>query len=266
MTMEWWRALAAVARRDLQVLVSYRSTFYSRPAGMVFTLTLFYYVSRLVDVEQFDGPDAYFAFVAVGLVIFGLIRSTLDVPRLVRDELIGGTYERLELSAAGATAGLVGMLIVPFLYALFLAVVTLVAAALLFGLDVQWTTAWLGLPIGLLSAVAFAPFALVFCAITLAYKQSPGQGAVLPVLSLVSGLYFPVELLPGGLQWLSSVQPLTPAVDLMRDVILGWPLADPAGLELLRLVAFASVGMPIGVLAVSWARRFSRVRGTLLES
>jgi ABC-2 type transport system permease protein len=266
MTRAWGRVLVAVARRDLQVLVSYRSTFYSRPAGMVFTLTLFYYVSRLVTVEDFDGPDAYFAFVAVGLVIYGLIRSTLDVPRLVRDELIGGTYERLELSAAGATAGVAAMLIVPFLYALFLAVVTLVSAALLFGLDVQWTTAWLALPIGLLSAIAFAPFALVFCAVTIAYKQSPGQGAVLPVLSLVSGLYFPVALLPAWLEWLSKVQPLTPAVDLMRHVILGSPLVDPAGLELLRLVGFAAVGLPLGVLAVSWARRFSRARGTLLES
>lgn len=266
MTAAWVRALVAVARRDLLVLVSYRSTFYSRPAGMVFTLTLFYYVSRLVSVEEFDGPDAYFAYVAVGLVIFGLIRSTLDVPRLVRDELVGGTFERLELSAAGATTGVAAMLVVPFLYALFLAVVTLVSGALLFGLDVQWGTAWLGLGIGLLSAIAFAPFALSFCAITIAYKQSPGQGAVLPVLSLVSGLYFPVELLPGWLEWLSNVQPLTPAVDLMRHVILGSPLQDAAGLELLRLVGFAVVGMPLGVLAVSRARRFSRVRGTVLES
>ena len=266
MTSAWVRALVAVARRDLQVLASYRSTFYSRPAGMIFTLALFYYVSRLVTVERFATSDAYFAFVAVGLVIYGLIRSTLDVPQAVRDELMGGTYERLELSAAGATAGVVGMLITPFLYALFLAVTTLTAAALLFGLDVQWSTAWLGLPVGLLSALAFAPFALVFCAVTIAYKQSPGQGAVLPTLSLVSGLYFPVELLPGWLEWLSEVQPLTPAVDLMRHVILGFPLEGSAGLEVLRLIGFAVIGIPIAVYAVSRARRFSRARGTVLES
>ena len=266
MTSAWVRALVAVARRDLQVLASYRSTFYSRPAGMIFTLALFYFVSRLVTVERFATPDAYFAFVAVGLVIYGLIRSSLDVPQAVRDELVGGTYERLELSAAGATAGVVGMLITPFLYALFLAVTTLTAAALLFGLDVQWSTAWLGLPVGLLSALAFAPFALVFCAVTIAYKQSPGQGAVLPSSSLVSGLYFPVELLPGWLEWLSEVQPLTPAVDLMRHVILGFPLEEAAGLEVLRLIAFAVIGIPIAVYAVSRARRFSRARGTVLES
>ena len=52
MTSAWVRALVAVARRDLQVLASYRSTFYSRPAGMIFTLALFYYVSRLVTVER----------------------------------------------------------------------------------------------------------------------------------------------------------------------------------------------------------------------
>jgi ABC-type polysaccharide/polyol phosphate export permease len=262
----WLRALAAVARRDAHILLSYRSTFLSRPASVVFTLALFYFVSRLVSVARFDTPDAYFAFVAIGLVIYGVIRSSLEVPQSVRQELVGGTYERLELSAAGATAGVAGMLITPFLYALFLSAFTLVFSALVFGVDVQWSTAAIGIPLGALGALAFAPFALVFCAITLAFKEAPGQGAVLPSLSLVSGLYFPVDLLPGWLRWLSEVQPLTPLVDLMRHVLIGFPLEDPAGFELLRLLGFAILGLPLAIWSVSAARRFSRVRGTVLES
>jgi ABC-2 type transport system permease protein len=266
MTAAWVRALLAVARRDALILASYRSTFYSRPAGVVFTLALFYFVSRLVNVEPFVTPDDYFAFVAVGIIIYGLIRSSLEVPLLLRQELVAGTYERLELSAAGATAGVVGMLITPFVYALALSVFTLAVAALVFGVEVRWSTAWLGLPIGVLGALAFAPFALAFCAVTLAFKQAPGQGAVLPSLSLVSGLYFPVALLPDWIRWLSEVQPLTPTVDLMRHVLIGLPLATSAGTELLRLGAFTLVGLPLGVWAVSLARRFSRSRGTVLES
>jgi hypothetical protein len=64
----------------------------------------------------------------------------------------------------------------------------------------------------------------------------------------------------------AAVQPLTPAVDLMRHLILGSALEEAAGLELVRLVLFAVVGIPIAVYAVSRARRFSRVRGTVLES
>ena len=262
----WFRALAAIAVRDARILASYRSTFVSRPAGVVFTLALFYFVSRLVTVGRFATPDAYFAFVAVGIVIYGLIRSSLDVPEGVRQELLAGTYERLELSAAGGTAGIAGMLVTPFAYTLALSVFTIGVATVVFGVDVEWSTAALGIPVGLLGALAFAPFALLFCAVTVAFKQAPGQGALLPSLSLVSGLYFPVDLLPGWLGWLSEVQPLTPTVDLMRHVLIGFPLSDPASLELLRLCGFAAVGLPAGIWAVSLARRLSRRRGTLLES
>jgi len=158
------------------------------------------------------------------------------------------------------------MLITPFAYTLALSVFTLGAADVAFGVDVEWGKAWVGVPLGVLGALAFAPFALVFSAITLAFKQAPGQGAVLPSLSLVSGLYFPVALLPGWIRWLSEVQPLTPAVDLMRHVLVGFPLEGDAGWELVRLGAFVVAGLPLGVWAVSAARRFSRARGTVLES
>jgi ABC-2 type transport system permease protein len=262
----WLRAVAAIARRDLIVRASYRSMFVSRPLGMVFTLALFYYVSRLVSVAAFPTPDAYFAFVAVGVVIIGLMRASFDVPAALREELVGGSFERVELSPAGGTLAVVGMLVAPIVYAVGLAVFTLAAAALVFGIDVRWSTAALGLPLGLLGALALSPFALGFAAITLAFKQAPGQGAVLPALSLVSGLYFPVHLLPDWLRWLSDVQPLTPTVDLMRGVLLGTPAAGSAAVDLLTLAGFGAVGLPLAAMAVSAARAHSRRRGTLLES
>jgi ABC-2 type transport system permease protein len=260
------RALLAIARRDARVALSYRATFVTRPVGVAFTLALFYYVSRLLgDSERFSGPDDYFAFVAVGIVIQNLIRSTLTMPLEVRQELVAGSWERLELSAAGGTAALMGMLIFPFVYAMALATFTLVLAATVFGLEVQWATAPLAVPLGLLGALAFAPFALVFSAAALAFKQAPGQGAALAVVSLVSGVYFPVELLPSWLEWVSRVQPFTPAVELMRHVLVDYPIGGSAAVELARLVAFAVIGLPLGAWAVVAARRYSRRRGTLLE-
>jgi ABC-2 type transport system permease protein len=266
MTGAWARALLAVARRDAQILLSYRSTFYSRPAGVVFTLALFYFVSRLLTVSRFSSPNAYFSYVAVGIVIFGVVTSSLLAPARVRDELVAGTYERLELSATGGSAAVLAMLIVPFAYAIALSVLTLLVACAVFGMHLHWSTVPLAIPTGVLGALAFAPFALVFSAITLAFKQAPGQGALLPALSIVSGLYFPVDLLPSWMRWLSDVQPLTPTVDVMRYALLGTHPPDSVAAALLRLVGFAAVGMPIALAALSAAHRLGRRRGTLLES
>lgn len=262
----WLRAFGGVTRRDLLLLASYRSSYVSRPLGAVFVLALFYYVSRLLQVSRFASADAYFSFVAVGIVIFGLVTSSLLAPARVREELVAGTYERMELSVMGGTAAVFATVIAPFIYAGALSLFTLLVACTVFGMDLQWSTAPLAIPIGLLGALAFAPFALVFCALTLAFKQAPGQGAVVPALSLVSGLYFPVDLLPWWLRWLSDVQPLTPTADAMRQVLLGIDSHHSTALLSLRIAAFAVVGIPIALLSVNAARAHGRRQGTLLES
>ena len=262
----WLLAFAAIARRDLQLLASYRSSYIARPLGAVFTLALFYFVSRLLQVSRFGSPDDYFSFVAVGVVIFGLVTSSLLAPARVREELVGGTYERLELSPTGGTASVVAMLVTPFAYAAALSVFILAVACTIFGLDLHWSTVPLAVPIGLLGALAFAPFALLFSAITLAFKQAPGQGALLPALTLVSGLYFPVDLLPGWMRWLSDVQPLTPTVDAMRYALIGLDPPYSVGEAALRLAGFAIAGLPLALAALSAAHRFGRRQGTLLES
>src|SRR5204862_6844855 len=108
----WVTALLAVARRDTQVTMSYRGMVFSRPLGAIFTLALFYYVSRLVGASsRFATADEYIAFVAIGIVIQGFIRSTLGVPLAVRRALVAGSYERREMTGFGGTAGPLGVLL-----------------------------------------------------------------------------------------------------------------------------------------------------------
>jgi lipooligosaccharide transport system permease protein len=43
-------------------------------------------------------------------------------------------------------------------------------------------------------------------------------------MTFLSGVYFPIEQMPGWLQVIAHVLPLTAAVDLVRPLILGqWP-------------------------------------------
>jgi ABC-type polysaccharide/polyol phosphate export permease len=129
----------------------------------------------------------------------------------------------------------------------------------------SWSTAALALPLGIAGALAFAPFALLFAAVTLAFKQAPGQNAALAVISLASGMYFPVALLPWWLRWVSEIQPFTPTVDLLRHVLTGFPLAESPTGAVAKIVGFIVVGIPIGVRLVSLAGWYGRKRGTVTE-
>jgi ABC-2 type transport system permease protein len=88
---------------------------------------------------------------------------------------------------------------------------------------------------------------------------------VLAALGLLGGIYFPVKLFPAWISWAAEVQPLTPAVDLLRHTLVGTPSMQAPWFELLKLVAFAAVLMPISSLVLWQAVRISRRRGTLME-
>jgi ABC-2 type transport system permease protein len=85
------------------------------------------------------------------------------------------------------------------------------------------------------------------------------------VVALVSGMYFPIALLPGWLQWVSEIQPFTPTVELMRWVLIGFPMTGSPAIALAKLIGFIVVGMPIALMALAKAGRYGRKRGTIIE-
>lgn len=262
---EQFAAFRAILERDFRMYMSFRTALGTQALSLVFTLALFYFVSRLVAPDQLGSPDEYFAFVAVGLVIISVLHSGLGLAETLQTELVAGTFERLLVSPFGPVLGTIAMTVFPMTRALLMAVWTLTVAAVVFGVDIQWSTAALALPLGLLCAVAFAAIALVIGAAVVAFKRAPGIAFVLAGIALVSGVYFPVAVLPGWIRWLSEVQPFTPAVNLLRHVLVGLPMPDPAWEYLLKLGGFALVALPIAGWAIGSAVQYAHRRGTLLE-
>ena len=260
-------AAAALVKRDALIFASYRTRFVTQFLNAAFTLTLFYFVSRLVRVQPFGSPDDYYAFAVVGLVILQVITATLlTTSSTVRQELVAGTFERLVVSPFGAIGGILAMTVFPVVMALVTGIAMLTFAGLVFGLPIEPLTAPLAIPVGLLGALSFAPFALLVGAAVLAFKQAvSGVGYLLAGFAIVAGVYFPVSLLPEWIRWASDVQPFTPAVDLMRHLLVGTELKESAWWELARLAGFAAVLLPPAVWTLSRALRFGQRRGTITE-
>jgi ABC-2 type transport system permease protein len=264
--MENLSAFGAVIRRDFHVFLSYRTRLVSQALTSVFSLTLFYYVSRLVHVEGFTTPDRYFGFVVVGIALVGVLYSCFSVSETIRQELVAGTFERLLLSPFGGVRGAVATTIFPLVYAFLLSAITLTVGALVFGLELHWSTVPLALPALILSLLAFLPFGLFFTALTIATKQANvGSSWIIALLSIVGGLYFPIALLPAWAQLAAEVQPFTPATELLRHFLVDAPMETSVGLALVKVVGFAEVLVPLSLYALHRAIRLGQRRGTIIE-
>jgi ABC-2 type transport system permease protein len=260
-------AAGGVLRRDWQIFISYRGRLAMHVMSMLFTLTAFYYISRLVSVGSFDSPGDYYAFVVAGLVTLQVITSTLHLPpQSVQSELFTGTFERLAVSPFGPVASICSMMLFPFVFSLVSAILMLTIAWLVFGLPVQWSTAGLGIPVAALGALAFSCFGVVLAGLVLLFKQASfGTAWIIGLITLAAGLYFPVALLPDWVEWTSEVQPFTPAVDLLRSVLTGSATSYSPWLDVVKLAGFAAVLMPMAVWLLARITRASHERATILE-
>lgn len=261
------RGSLAVIRRDFRIALSYRIQLIAGVLGGLFTLTTFYYVSRLVRVSPFDSPDDYYAFVIVGILILGVLNSVLaGPPTLLRQELVAGTFERMAVSPFGPVGAIASMMLFPFIFALVTSAILLLLGVVIFGVDLQLSTAALAVPAAVFGGLAFAPFGALLVALTLVIKQAAmGTTWVIALISLVAGIYFPVALLPGWLAWASEVQPFTPAVDLLRHFLLGSPLRESGWLTMAKIGGFVALFLPLSLWVLAAAVRLVRRRGTITE-
>jgi ABC-2 type transport system permease protein len=259
-------AFGAVMRRDLHVYLSYRTRLVSQVMTSLFSLTLFYYVSRLVHVSGFGSPGAYFGYVVVGIALVSVLYSCFSIAEMVRQELVAGTFERLLLSPFGGVRSVLAMTVFPLAYAFVLAGATLGLGWALFGLQLHWSTVPLAVPAMLLALLGFLPFGIVFAALTVATKQgSVGTSWVIALISIVGGLYFPVTLLPEWAQFAAKIQPFTPATEMLRHLLVDSPMDTTMSVAVAKLVGFAAVLLPASLLALHHAIRLGQRRGTIIE-
>jgi ABC-2 type transport system permease protein len=255
-----------IIRRDAILFVSYRTQLVAQFLSPLFSITLFYYISHLLTAKSIHSPGGYFGFVIVGLVIVQTLTISIGImPVSVRQELVSGTIERFLVSAHGPINGIIGTMLFPLINALLSGVLMLGLAAVIFGLPLA-STAALAIPVALLGTLAFMPFAFFLVALVMAFKQAASATQfIIAGVAIVGGLYFPITVLPGWIRWASNVQPFTPATDLLRHLLVNAPLVHPATIELLKLVGFAAVLLPAGLMLLRASIRYGQRSGTIAE-
>jgi ABC-2 type transport system permease protein len=258
-------AVLATMKRDAMIFVSYRLRVISQVMAMLFSLLIFYYVGKLVPDGAIGPHGQYFAFAVVGIVTTAVLTSALGSAQIVRMELMQGNFERILISPLGPVWGVVAVAAFPIAYSTVFAGAMLAVASLVFGVPLRAAGIAPALGIGILGALCLACIGLLFVAALIAFKSSLGATWVIAGLSLLGGAYFPLRLFPSWIRWTSDVQPYTPTVDLLRHLLIGTRPAEAVWVELVKLIGFTVVLLPVSIAVVSAAVKLSRRRGTIME-
>jgi ABC-2 type transport system permease protein len=163
---------------------------------------------------------------------------------------------------------LFGMGAFAIVYGIVRAVLLFGVVALFFSLDLAQADFAAALVVLIVASISFIGIGMMTAVLPLI---SPEKGTQLGfiaqgLLLVVSGVYYPVEVLPQWMQWISVISPATYALDGMRDAIIDGDGITAMGDELWPLVVIGLVSVPLGLEVFRRGERYAKRHGKLKRS
>lgn len=263
------RKLFAFGRRDFRTALSYRMAFFTDLLGLASQIVVFYFIGHLIDpaaLPTYGGTQVtYLEFAAVGIAIAVFVEFGLQhVARAIRGEQLMGTLDLLLMTPTGWSTIQLGSVAFELVFIPLRMMVFLAAVAITFGLGFQAS----GIGPSLVLLFALIPFVwglgIVAAAIVLTFRRGGGVVGILSLgLALTSGLYFPVDLLPGWLQEAAQLNPLAIATNGIRESLVAGGDWSTVASDLAVLVPMALVSLLAGSVCFRLALHREHRLGTL---
>ena len=179
-----------------------------------------------------------------------------------------GTIEYTFMAPLSRAMHLGGSGVFAVLYGLVRAILLFAVVAAFFGLQFEDANFPAALVILVVASVSFFGIGMMTAVLPLI---SPEKGAQLGfvaqgMLLVVSGVYYPVEVLPEWMQWLSKISPATYALDGIRASILdGAPLSSLWD-DIWPLLVIGAACIPLGLAIFNRGEVYAKRHGKLKRS
>jgi len=265
------RKIWAFVRRDFKLQASYRLGFLMRLFGVLFSVASFYFVAVLfgeaaVPHLQLYGGD-YFAFVLVGIAFMqyqGTAMSTFAAT--IRRGQMMGTLEAMLVTPTRLSTVLLASSLWSFAFTSFQVLLYLLLGMFVFGVDLGHANLGAAVVIQILTIFAFGGIGILSAGFTMVFKQGdPVNFLFGSVSSLLGGVLYPIAVLPNWLRPVSYLIPLTYSLSAMRRaILLGEPLTALAS-DVVPLILFGSILLPLSFVAFRYAVKRAKIEGSLTQ-
>lgn len=267
MTQKLW----AFLKRDFQEESSYKFSFVASFIGIFLSSATFFFISKLISpnsasvLEPYGGD--YFSFVIIGIAFSGLLAMfEHQLPGIIRQAQVTGTLEAILVSRTSIPVILFGSSLYYFLFSVATTVFHLILAVVVFGMQVEkinWPGAILTF---LLTAVCFLSIGILSACFILVYKKgNPFSWIYGSVSGLLGGVFFPIQVLPSWIKWISYLLPITYSLEgLRKSIITSAPFSEILP-SILALSVFAVIFFPLSVYLFRLALKKAKKDGTLIH-
>jgi ABC-2 type transport system permease protein len=216
-----------------------------------------------IDVEETT------TVLLIGAVMWAYLGMIFEIlTETVAWERWEGTIEYTFMAPLSRSVHLAGMGLFAIVYGLVQSVLLFAVVASFFDLSMPQANFVAALVVVAVASVSFVGIGMMTSVLPLI---SPEKGTQLGfiaqgLLLVVSGVYYPVSVLPEWMQLLATISPATYALDGTRDAILEGVALGQLWDELWPLLAIGAVSIPLGLQVFRLGERHAKRHGKLKRS
>jgi len=266
-------ALAGFAERQLHVVKRYWLweivwLFYS----LVSVLSIGFLASGLGALGAPKGTfdlRATQLYLLIGALLWGYLSLVfMEAAFAISWERWEGTIEYTFMAPVRRITHLMGICLFAIGYGLARTLVVLVVAALAFNLDFSHANFVSALAVLAASTVPLIGLSILTAVLPLLSPQKGEQMSIAlqGFLLLVSGVYYPLTVLPFPMQVAGALSPLTYALSGIRRSLLQRASVEDLLPTILVLLAMGAVMIPLSVWVFAWAETRAKRLGLLKRS
>jgi ABC-2 type transport system permease protein len=260
--------LSGVVQRNLYLVKRY---IWWDAAFMLWTIAntlTIVFIARGVDLSAAERNS-----LATKLLVGGVIWAYLGIIFEIVTETVAwerweGTIEYTFMAPVSRPVHLFGMGLFAVVYGIVRAAILFVAVIAFIGISVPNANYGAALALLAIASLSFIGIGMMTAVLPLI---SPEKGTQLGfmgqgIMLVVSGVYYPVSVLPGWMQWISKISPATYALRGIREAILHG--TGPAAVwgDIWPLLVIGAVSIPLGLYVFRRGERYAKQHGKLKRS
>jgi ABC-2 type transport system permease protein len=226
-----------------------------------------------VGVSQAGVSDAEIdrltTFLLVGALLWSYLSMLFDIlSETVMWERWEGTIEYTFMSPASRATHLLGTGIYAVIYGILRTALMLVAISFFFDLSLSGANYLGAAAVLAIASISLVGFGMVGSVMPL---LSPEKGVQVTfifasLLLLISGVYYPIEVLPGWMQALATVSPVYYALQGIRATLAEGQSFGSQWANVWPLLVMGAVMIPAGIMIFQAGERFAKRTGRLKRS
>ena len=205
----------------------------------------------------------------VGAVVWAYLGIIFEIlTETVAWERWEGTIEYTVMAPLSRPIHLFGMGLFAIVYGVIRAVLLFAVVALFFHLELANANFAAALVVLVVASISFIGIGMMTAVLPLI---SPEKGTQLGfvaqgILLVVSGVYYPVSVLPEWMQWLAKISPATYALDGIRDAIINGAGISAMWPDIWPLILIGIVSVPLGLEVFRRGELYAKRHGKLKRS